>query len=159
MNKDERLHLQRMIKENNVVETTDQIRSLKHSSLIKAEVEKYLTFKKRYTRLYNTNPEQFKQMSRNHCPFLYKNYMNLFERLVKEELNLQILALLLATLKRIEDGEINQHEGSYDVGKVLKKLYVDSALRRESKREKRKKKKQKRRTKKITWEEFKKLKL
>ena len=41
MNKDERLHLQRMIKENNVVETTDQIRSLKHSSLIKAEGEKY----------------------------------------------------------------------------------------------------------------------
>ena len=159
MNKEERLHLQRMIKENNVVETTEQIRALKHSSLIRDEVEKYLTFKKRYTRLHKTNPEQFKQMSRNHCSFLYKNYMNLFERLVKDELNLQILALLLATLKRIEDGEINQHEGSYDVGKVLKELYVDSALRRESKREKRKKKKQKRRTKKLTWEEFKKLNL
>ena len=53
---------------------------------------------------------------------------------------------------------IDEHDIE-NVGKVLKKLYVDSALRRESKREKRKKKKQKRRTKKITWEEFKKLKL
>ena len=32
-------------------------------------------------------------------------------------------------MKKIEDGELNQHEGSYLVGKQLKELYVDSALR------------------------------
>ncbi len=39
----------------------------------------------------------------------------------------------LKTLKKIEDGEVDQHEGSYLVGELLKKIYVDSALRREKK--------------------------
>jgi hypothetical protein len=37
---------------------------------------------------------------------------------------------LLIVLKLIEDGKVNQHEGSVMVGKVLKELYVDSALKR-----------------------------
>ena len=32
-------------------------------------------------------------------------------------------------LKKIEDGELNQHEGSYLVGKYLKEMYIDSALK------------------------------
>ena len=37
---------------------------------------------------------------------------------------------LLMVLKMIEDDKVNQHEGSVMVGKVLKELYVDSALKR-----------------------------
>ena len=33
-------------------------------------------------------------------------------------------------LKMIEDDKVNQHEGSVMVGKVLKELYIDSALKR-----------------------------
>jgi hypothetical protein len=33
-------------------------------------------------------------------------------------------------LKLIEDKKMNQHEGSVMVGKILKELYVDSALKR-----------------------------
>ena len=44
-------------------------------------------------------------------------------------------------LQAIEEGEIDQHEGSYEVGKLLKELYIDSALRRETKRDKKRKKK------------------
>ena len=36
----------------------------------------------------------------------------------------------LLALKRIEDGEISQEEGSVMVGKLLHELYVDSALKR-----------------------------
>ena len=86
--------------------------------------------------------------------------------MVKDELNLQILAMLLTILKRIEDGELDQHEGSFEVGKLLKKLYIDSALRRDEKRElkdkrrnkkkNRKKKKKKKNPKaKLTWEKYK----
>ena len=39
MDKKQRLHLQKMISENNVEETTDKIRSLKHSSLIRQDVD------------------------------------------------------------------------------------------------------------------------
>ena len=30
----------------------------------------------------------------------------------------------------IEDGKVDQHEGSVIVGKILKELYVDSAMKR-----------------------------
>ena len=30
----------------------------------------------------------------------------------------------------IEDGQLDQHEGSFEVGKLLKQIYVDSALRK-----------------------------
>jgi hypothetical protein len=68
--------------------------------------------------------------------------------------------MLLTILKRIEDGELDQHEGSFEVGKLLKKLYIDSALRRndkkESKNKRRKKKKKKKNPKlKMTWEKYK----
>ena len=166
MDKNQRLHLQKMISENNVEETTDKIRTLKHSSLIRKEVNTYLSLKRQYSRLAETNKTQFLNIVRTQCPFLFNNYTNLFNRLVKGELNLQILAMLLTILKRIEDGELDQHEGSFEVGKLLKKLYIDSALRRDEKRElkdkrrnkkkNRKKKKKKKNPKaKLTWEKYK----
>ena len=48
----------------------------------------------------------------------------------KDELDLTILAKFISVLERIEDGEIDQHEGSYLVGKLLKELYIDSALKK-----------------------------
>ena len=36
----------------------------------------------------------------------------------------------LDVLRQIEDGKVDQHEGSVLVGKILKELYVDSALKR-----------------------------
>ena len=156
MNDDERLHLQQMIKENNVEETTEKIRMLKHSSLIKRDVEKFLYLKKKYPRL-NRNGEQFRKMVQHQCKFIFTHYLNLFSRLVRDELDLNILATLLTILKRIEDGEIDQHQGSYEVGKVLKEMYIDSTLRRETKREKKLKKKQKKRTINISWSDYKKI--
>jgi len=159
MNDNERLHLQKMIKENNVEETTEKIRRLKHSHYIKDDVDKYLLLKKKYSRLKKTNAEQFKKMAQKNCAFIYKNYLNLFNKLLTDELDFKILATFLTILGRIEEGEIDQHEGSYEVGKILKELYVDSVLRRETKREKKKKRKSKKKTINITWEQYKKLKL
>ena len=76
-----------------------------------------------------------------------------------DELDLKILATFLTILGRIEEGEIDQHEGSYEVGKILKELYVDSVVLRETKRDKKKKKKSKKRAINISWAEYKKLQL
>ena len=157
MDDNQRLHLQRMIKENDVEETTQKIRRLKHSIKIREDVERYLSLKKKYPRMVSANREQFKQMVRNTCAFIYKNYMNLFNRLLKDELDLTILATFLSILERIENGAIDQHEGSFEVGKLLKELYIDSTLRRETKREKRKRKKVQKRCKNITWADYKKI--
>ena len=121
MNEKERLHLQRMIKVNNVEETTDKIRRLKHSLKIKKDIDEYLTLTKKYPRIKKTNPEQFKQMARSKCPFIFKNYLNLFSKLCNDELDLKILAAFIIILQRIENGEIDQHEGSYEVGKIIKR--------------------------------------
>jgi hypothetical protein len=48
----------------------------------------------------------------------------------KDEIDMNIMSNLLNILKQIEDGKVDQHEGSVLVGKILKELYVDSALKR-----------------------------
>jgi hypothetical protein len=37
---------------------------------------------------------------------------------------------MIQILRDIEDGKLDQHEGSFEVGKILKKIYIDSALKR-----------------------------
>jgi len=49
---------------------------------------------------------------------------------LKDELNLGIMLRFIKVLQLIEDGHVDQHEGSAIIGKFLKELYVDSALRR-----------------------------
>ena len=157
MDDSQRLKLQEMIKANNVEETTEKIRTLKHSIKIRDDVASFLLLKKKYSRLAKSNRDQYKQIICKQCSFLFSNYTNLFTRLIADELDLKILQLLLDVLKKIEDGKIDQHEGSYEVGKILKEMYIDSTLRRETKRDKKKKKKMKKKMKNITWEQFKSL--
>jgi len=161
----QRLQLEKMIKENNVEETTGKIRTTKHSQCIKRDVDTFILLKRKYSRLSETNKQQFTNIVQTQCNFLFTNYTNLFNRLLKNELDLKILALLLMVLKRIEDGELDQHEGSYEVGKILKKLYVDSALRKDKIKDQNQKRHRKKKTKKeqpkakLTWAEYKKLNL
>lgn len=123
-----RLNLQRMMKDNDVAETTDQIRELKHSKLIRQDVKHMRDLKRKYTRV---SPDKFKQLATTQCNFLFNNYTNIFNRLVVGELDYKIMNQFLDVLQKIENGEVDQHEGSYQIGMILKKLYVDSALRRE----------------------------
>jgi hypothetical protein len=51
----------------------------------------------------------------------------------KSEIDLKILYQFLEVLEKIENGKMDQHEGSFEVGTLLKKLYVDSALKRAEK--------------------------
>jgi hypothetical protein len=61
---------------------------------------------------------------------LFDNYTDIFNKVVRDELDLVIMTKLLHVLKQIEDGEVDQHEGSVIFGKILKELYVDSAIKR-----------------------------
>ena len=67
------------------------------------------------------------------CSFLYTYYTDLFNKIKKDEIDISILFTFLNVLKKIEDEEIDQHEGSYEVGLLLKKIYVDSALKKANK--------------------------
>ena len=133
MDEKQRLKLDEMLKANDVEDQTDKIRELKHSRMIKADVETMIRFKQRYARLKQTNYKQYEQMMDRQCVFLFQNYTDIYNKLRKDELNLQILAKFISVLERIENGEIDQHEGSYHVGQLLKELYIDSALKKSEK--------------------------
>ena len=160
MDDKQRLDLSKMIKEYQTEETTSKIRELKHSKKIKEDVGVMLNLKGKYSRMEKNENTRFKELCRSHCSFLYNNYTNLFNRLFKNELNLTILSQFINILGNIEDGKIDQHEGSYMVGQILKKMYIDSALKQEEhidQKDQKAKQTPRRKAKNISWREFKKL--
>ena len=135
LNDTQRLHLQEMIKANNTEDTTNAIREVRHSSIIHSEVQELVNLKQKYPRLSKTNPQQFDDMCVNRCNFLFNNYTEIFNKVKKDEIDLTILWKFLSILEQIENGNIDQHEGAYQVGNLLKKIYIDSALKKAEKLE------------------------
>lgn len=129
MNNSQRLHLQNMIKANNVEDQTDLIRQLKHSVIIQNEVNTMVMLKAKYRDDIDTlNSECMQQ-----CSFLFAYYYDLYNKIKKDEIDLSILNQFISVLRKIEDGEVDQHEGSFMVGTILKELYIDSALKKSEK--------------------------
>ena len=102
--------------------------------------------------------KKFEKLVISHCNFLWNNYTNIFNRLMKDELDINILRAFIRKLKEIEDGKTDQHEASAHIGQILKEMYIDSALKREKKYEENKsekKKREKRPVNNISWEQYK----
>jgi hypothetical protein len=129
MNDKQRLQLQNMIKVNGTDDYTESIRELKHSQLLREQVNALIMIKAKY----RDDPERIHIEGVNDCNFLFTYYTDIYNKLRKNELDINILYKLLDVLKKIEDGELDQHEGSFVVGTVLKELYVDSALKKADK--------------------------
>ena len=161
MDKNERIQLDKMLKANNTEDCTNEIREKKHSKPFKEDVVKMLDFKKKYLRLKETNKTQYDLMLKKQCSFIYSNYTDIFNRIDKDEINISILWKFLEVLEKIENGELDQHEGSYAVGTLLKQIYIDSSVRKGEKLDKKysNKKKTKKidKTKNISWNDYKKI--
>tara|TARA_A100001015_G_scaffold313184_2_gene419877 strand:- start:2951 stop:3445 length:495 start_codon:yes stop_codon:yes gene_type:complete len=160
MNDSERLNLQKMVEANETQNNTDKIRNLKHSKKILSDVDQLLFLKKEYARTAKSNPQLFDQMCTSKCSFLFNNYTDIFNKVKKDEIDLQILTKLINVLYLIEEGKLDQHEGSFEVGKLLKEIYIDSALKKaeklDEKYEKGKKVQKKRPVENISWKDYKK---
>jgi hypothetical protein len=130
MNEAERLHLQKLINANNVEDQTPVIRQLKHSKTIRQEIDRLTNLRKDNASLYLTSPDEFDKLCMSKCNFLFKNYTDIFHRVKKNEVDIKLMHHFLNILKKIEDGYLDQHEASYEVGTILKEIYVDSALRK-----------------------------
>lgn len=156
MNEVERLNLQKMIQANDTEDNTPLIRDLKHSTKILEGVEILLKLKRENTSLAKTDPENFDSLCVEQCGFLFNHYTDIFNKVKKDEINLNILLRLLNVLNAIEEGNVDQHEGSFEVGKLLKKIYIDSALRKADKLdEANKEQEEKKPIEQISWTEFK----
>ena len=164
MNPQERLQLDKLIRANDVADNTNQIRELKHSQPLKDDILTLLKLKHDYQRLAKSNPQQFDTICVSRCSFLFNNYTDIFNKVKKDEIDLNILFQLLHVLKLIEDGKLDQHSGSFEVGKLLKSIYIDSALKKADHSDKNRDKHSKAAhshapvlpPKKISWAEFKK---
>ena len=127
----EKLDLKQFLDNNsNYVDNTEHIRTLKHSTSIRDAVRTIENLKVSQSVLKESDNEAFVELCKSECRFLYDGYTDLFHKLVKDELDLTIMTKLLTVLKLIEDGKVDQNDGSVMVGKILKELYVDSAMKR-----------------------------
>jgi hypothetical protein len=155
MDDNSRLHLQKMIKANNVDDQTELIRELKHSHLLQDDINNLITIKTKYKNDLNKINEE----GMNECSFLFTYYTDIYNKIRKDEIDLSILNKFLNVLRRIEDGEIDQHDGSFLVGQLLKELYVDSALKKANKLDEQNKYQEleapKKESIKVSWKQFK----
>ena len=129
MDENQRLHLQKMIAVNNVEDQTGLIRELKHSYILRDNVNNLVMLKAKYPE----DPDSLNLEAMVECNFLFTYYTDLYNKIRKDEIDLKILFQFIDVLQKIEDGVIDQHEGSFEVGTLLKKIYVDSALRKAEK--------------------------
>jgi hypothetical protein len=151
----QRLQLQNMIKANNVEDQTDFIRNLKHSQIIRNDVNNMILLKAKY----RGDDAKIHEECINECNFLFTYYTDIYNKIRKDEIDISILNKFLDVLKKIEDGELDQHEGSFMVGTILKELYIDSALRKADKLDEQQGERQepKKPEKTISWKQFKKM--
>ena len=156
MNDNQKLQLQNMITSNNVEDQTELIRDLKHSQILRNEVNNMILIKAKY----RDDIEKINIECINECNFLFTYYTDIYNKVKKDEIDLQLLNKFLDILKKIEDCEIDQHEASFLVGTILKEIYIDSALKKADKLDKKhneNKLEEKIIKKNISWKEFKKM--
>ena len=155
MDDKQRLQLQNMIRANNVEDQTEFIRTIKHSQILRNEINNMILIKAKY----RGNDEKIAQECINESNFLFTYYTDIFNKVKKNEIDINLLYKFLDILKKIEDGELDQHEGSFMVGSILKDIYVDSALKKAEKLDELNEKPQepKKADIKISWNQFKKM--
>jgi len=129
MDDNTRLQLQKMIKVNDVEDQTNLIRELKHSHKLQEDINNLIMLKAKY----RDDTSKIHSEGMGLCSFLFTYYTDIYNKIRKDEIDLSILNKFLNVLRRIEDGELDQHEGAFIVGTLLKEIYVDSALRKAEK--------------------------
>lgn len=154
MENQENLNLKNLIKEYKYESTTEKIRTLKHSKKIRTDVTNLLNLKKKYNKL---NAGTRRNIIEKQCCFLHQNYTNIFNKVLKDNLDMNLLNKFLVILESIENGKCDQHEASVKVGQILKEIYIDSSIREAKKNDNRKKNKKVKtiKPKKVSWKEYK----
>jgi hypothetical protein len=124
------LNMKSLMESDDYVNNTDQIRSLKHSEEILADIGRICELKKAHPNMKIVEEEKFSNLCQGACPFLYNNYTDIFNKVLNDELDLKMMVNFIQILKQIEEGQIDQYDASVKVGTILKEMYVDSAMRR-----------------------------
>ncbi len=153
MNEDERKYLHKYMTENKVEDTTEKIRATKQSDKLKNDVVKLLSLRRNIR-----NTDRFRQQCERQCFYLKTHQKKLYEKLLENQ-NKETLAIvdkMLTILTNIENGKIDQNEGSYEFGKLCKEIYVDPKINNVDDN---KSLNDERKIENISWKQFKELKM
>jgi hypothetical protein len=133
MDPSDRIDLKKLMKtgEQDYVDNTDGIRRLKHSDLIAADMKKLQDLKVSHASMRSSFPDDFSNLCQKKCSFLFNAYTDIYNRLFKDQLDVDLMLDALRTLKQVETGKINQQEGSIIMGKLFYKVFVSNAIRHE----------------------------
>lgn len=129
MNSNDRLNLSKLVDQNNVEDNTSDIRQKKHSKPIRNDVNTLIRLRSEHAAGLITKTE-YDDACSSKCHFLFTYYTDIFNKIKKSEIDDLILFRLLNVLENIENGTEDQHSGAFEVGKILKKIYIDSAITR-----------------------------
>mgnify|MGYP001394055938 CR=1 FL=1 len=132
MDDTQRLQLKQMIDANDVQDNTDKIRELKHSPKLIEDIRMLQQLKYKH----KGDLEKVHEEGVNDCNFLFTNYSDIYNKVKNDEIDLKMLNQFLNVLQQVENGEMDQHEGSYHIGTLLKEIYIDSALKKGEKLDK-----------------------
>jgi len=127
MNKDQKEYIDKYIKENQIEDTTQQIRDLLQSVQLTQEVRIIQDMRQKH------NHSTVKKMCDKKCVFLTKSHPKLYEKLLSEDYStytesLNITHEIIKLLQDIECGRTNQNEGAYQFGLLCKRIYIDPKL-------------------------------
>ena len=132
LSQSDRYQLSKMMEQNQFVDQTEHIRESKHSGKLRENIISFLRIKKENPGL---DKKDLEPLVLAECHFLFYEYMELYNLLLKEDMEPSILFQLLDVLKDIEDGVCDQTEGSVRVGTLLKEIYIDHKLTETRKRD------------------------
>jgi len=150
MNDEQKEQLNKMIQANDTKDNTSMIQKLCHSSKIRRDVSVIQNIKRKtHSKLFSVLDKEARSQD---CGFLFTHYPNIYNKLLKDEIQIKILYKFLDELERIEKEKQNQHEASYRIGMLLKEMYVDKKIDME----KEKKTKNLKIKKNISYEDYKK---
>jgi len=121
-------HLDNLMRDEDISHSTDRIRELKHSSKIRGDLERLIALRQQHSR---AAPETFRRMALARCAFMHEHYTDILFKLIKNEADINLVIKFTDLLAAIENGQLNQHEASFQVGTILKKMYIDSVLKRD----------------------------
>ena len=132
LSESDKYQLQQMVDKHPVEDHTNKIRELKHSKQLSDSIKLLLSMKQEHATLLKENKPEFENLFLTKDPFLFYNYFELYNMVLKETIDVGILDKLIGVLAKIEDGTYDQHEGSYVVGTILKEIYIDTKLKETS---------------------------
>lgn len=127
----EKKQLEDIVKKNDYVNNTEKLRELKQSASIKKDILTMQKLKATHSKMREIEPDKFSQLCSSQCYYLFNHHNFVYKKLFNDEIQVELLNHLLGTLEQIENGAIDQHEGSVIVGKILKKIYIDTKIKDE----------------------------